>query len=1154
MPLRIATRSLGEVCLGLMFAAPVALAQNDPPAEYDTLTNPSSSSTNFNIETVRGLLLRADGLYALNTHASRVVFHADLTSPGWEREFPTVHNPVAMAEWNGRLLVVGGSTWGLAEHDFATGRLLRYVELPAEPADIVVDAANDEAYVACQGANAVVRIDLVQFAENARYQIPSQRPRFLFFDAQAQPPMVYVAPFLSGNNTTLDARVGPPLFPMAGVDAQRSKVVDLDTVPNSDLPDEDLFRIDPSLPPASAVAPVLHGAGTLLVRHGRNPATGDYWMVSTEAHNAAHNSEDLHRGVFANAQLAIASTLGGPGRPTPSSLIDLDVPIGGGAKNVQTTLSSPFALAFHSSGLAAIASSTSDLITFVDAAGARVFDLPITQQTHPSQPPMPQQIGRAIPRDLVWHEPSSSLTVYCWGWNKALVYNLNELTTAPHWLDLGPDPQPVAVQQGRSIFYDAKRPVDVDAHGQPFPGAVTCSTCHPAGGMDLLAWALSDSMKDVKDLMVTQSLLSISDTFPYHWRGERNLDHFNGAFEGLLGFQSPLDEAPGSELDQFEAFVFSLQAPANPNQGAERVLSTLEAQQGQDVFLNQDDVLFGFTCAKCHALPSGTNGENIAEVFINIASTGILDVAHLRQMHHKDQDVVQVTVPLGDGSGFVTVPRARGGFGISHNGVNFDIEDFLKPGVSGGPFNITVPQSQQLTAFMREMDQGIAPAAHRSYRVDAGNVQATAGTVRGILIDQALKGWVSVAAIGSEDRAGQLVELAWAYDPAAQLFVCSNPIVPARTWGQFVAAIQGNANYLFVGLPPQNARRFALDPDDDDLTDAQELAQLPPTDPRDRDTDADGFDDGYEVAVGSTPTVANVPVDTVPPQLLPGTTLALDHSMATFAKYFAAFTEPVTWELEALDMNQQPPTVVSITRSTALQRIATVHMHELLASTQAPGDTRTYAPRLTITDQAGNQTTVTGGTFAADEQFVVPPRFVVQIGDLALQGPIARTQSSIAVNADVNVRFKVEMGGVLNASGRVVVAHVLKRPAGSDTWTVSATPDVTGVQLVPGFDTRLAPAQGPVTINPYTALPGDFLMSTLTDANGNASFAFMHHNLQPGDDVRLSIVAVLEPSPAPLQNTFELVSVFDWDLPRTPSGPSKTVPNAKDLRGLTVTF
>ncbi|MFN3244816.1 MAG: YncE family protein [Planctomycetota bacterium] len=1137
-----------------MLAAPVALCQADPPAAYDTLTNPSSSATNFNVETVRGLLLRNDGLYALNTHASRVVFHADLTTPGWEREFPTVHNPVAMAEWNGRLLVVGGSTWGLAEHDFQTGRLLRYVELPAEPADIVVDAANDEAYVACQGANVVARIDLVQFTENARYPIPSQRPRFLFFDEQAVPPMVYVAPFLSGNNTTLDVRVGPPVFPMADMNAQRSKVVDLDTVPNSDLPDEDLFRIDPSLPVASAVTPVLHGAGTLLVEHGRNPATGDYWIVSTESHNAAHNSEDLHRGVFASAQLAIASTLGGPGRPTPSSLVDLDVPVGGGQKGVNTTMSSPFAMAFHSSGLAAIASSTSDLITFVDAAGVRLFDLPITQQTHPTQPAMPPQIGRAIPRDLVWHEPSSTLTVYCWGWNKALVYNLDQLAVAPFWLDLGPDPQPIAVQQGRSIFYDAKRPVDVDAQGQPFPGAVTCSTCHPAGGMDLLAWALSDSMKDIKDLMVTQSLLSISDTFPYHWRGERNLDHFNGAFEGLLGFQTPLDETPGGELDQFEAFVFSLQAPANPIQSPKRELSTLEARQGQDVFLNQDDVLFGFTCNECHRLPSGTNGENIAEVFVNIASTGILDVAHLRQMQHKDQTMVNVTVPLGDGSGFVTVPRARGGFGISHNGTNFDIEDFLTPGINGGPFNITVAQQQQLTAFMREMDQGIAPAAHRSYRIDAGNVGSVAGTVRTILLDQAQKGWISVAVIGSEDRAGQPVDLAWAYDPVTQLFVCSNPGVGSRTWTQFVAAITGNANYLFVGLPPQNARRFALDPDDDDLTDAQELAQVPATDPRDRDSDDDGFDDGYEVSVSSPPTIANVPVDNTPPQLRAGTNFVQDHSMATFAKYFAEFTEPVTWTLEALDMNQQPPTVVSITRSTALQRIATVHMHELISSTPAPGDTRNYAPRLTITDQAGNPTTIVGGTFAAVEQFVVPPRFVVQIGDLSLQSPIARTQTSIALNVDVNVKFKVELNGTIDTPDRVVVAHVLKRPQGTDTWTVSSLPDVTGSQLVPGFDTRFQDGQGVVTINPYTALPGDFLLSTLTDANGNASFSFAHHNLQPGDEVRLSIVAVLEPSPSPLVNTFELVSIFDWDLPRTPSGPSPTVPTAKDLRGLTVTF
>ena len=127
---------------------------------------------------------------------------------------------------------------------------------------------------------------------------------------------------------------------------------------------------------------------------------------------------------------------------------------------------------------------------------------------------MPPQIGRAIPRDIIWHDASNTLTVYCWGWNKALVYNVNQPNTAPFWLDLGPDPLPISAQQGRSIWYDAKRAVDNDPDGNPFPGTVTCNTCHPAGKFDLLAWALSDSFKDIKDLMVTQSLLSISDTFP----------------------------------------------------------------------------------------------------------------------------------------------------------------------------------------------------------------------------------------------------------------------------------------------------------------------------------------------------------------------------------------------------------------------------------------------------------------------------------------------------------------------------------------------------------------------------------------------------------------------------------------------------------------
>jgi hypothetical protein len=1124
-------------------------SQQIPPAAYESLTNPLSSATNFNIETVRGLLLTQEGLFAINTHASKVVLHADVLTPAWEKEWPTVHNPVAITEWNGRLLVVGGSSWSLVEHNKNDGRILRHVQLPAEPADIVVDRLADAAYIACQGANVVVRIDLVTFTESARYQIPSQRPRFLSFDATVSPPRVLVAPSLSGNNTTLDQRV------VIGGDmnSARAKVVDLGNIANSDLPDEDLFAIDTSAAPVAAVTAVLHGAGTLMAEHGRNPATGDYWLLSTESLNAAHNSEDQHRGVFAYAQLAIAATLGGPGRPVPTTIKDLDVPIGGGAKGVQTSMSAPFAMAFHSSGIAAIAASTSDLITVVSSSGVRMVDLPITQQTHATQPPMPSQVGPAIPRDLWWHEASATLLVYCWGWNKVLVYNANQWTAPPFWLELGPDPMPVAAQRGRGIFYDAKRPVANDASGVPFPGAVTCGTCHPAGGMDLLAWGLSDSTKDIKDLMVTQSLLSISDTFPYHWRGERNLDHFNGAFEGLLGFAAPLDETPGGELDQFEAFVFSLQAPANPHQDVTRELVGQDAKSGQDVFLHKDNVLFGFSCADCHAMPAGTNGDNVAEVFINIPSTGILDITHLRQMTHKDQTPVSVMVPFGDGSGMVPVERARGGFGIRHDGSSFDIEDFLKPNSQGGPFNITPTESVQLTAFMQQFDQGIAPAAHRTYFANAHSLTGVAGSIRKHLLGQAAKGWVSVAAIGYEDVAGVTKDLTWAYDANTALFTSSDATMSTRSWAGFQLVLAGTGQYLFVGLPPANAFRFALDPDNDHLTDAQEAALPVASNSRDRDSDGDGYEDGYEVEVSSSPVVANVPLDGTLPDLAPGSSLILDHQAATFAKFYAKFTEPVIWQLEALDMNATPPQVVSVTRSTSFAREAMIHMHELYASTPSPGDIRSYAPRLTITDPRGNQRTITGATFQAKEQLALAAAFTVLIDDLDYTQPPARSGSSMTIQANVKVRFKVEQGGPLLPPGRIVIAHVLKRSAGSDTWTISSGAALAGAQLTPGFDTSLVTPTG-TQISAFTGLPGDFLLSSPTDSNGIATFDVTHHGLAAGDDVRINIVAVAKPVSGLANPTFELLSLFEWDLPRTQGGATPTVPNAKDLRGLTTTF
>jgi hypothetical protein len=312
---------------------------------------------------------------------------------------------VSLALWNdmgaAKLLVVGGGSWSLVAHDVTTGRIVAHMQLPAEPADIVVDDVANHAYISCQGDNSVVRIDLQTFTQLSRYPVGSQRPRFLYLDDTVSPREVFVAPFLSGNNTTASQ---PPPWPTQpgpeGSIDRRSVVVDLDGVSGPDLPDEDLYRILASQPWNTPAMPVLHGAGTLLTAHGRSP-DGKYWMLSTEAKNADHNTEDAHRGDFAFAQLVIATNVGQPGRPTPGTLIDLDVPASG-VKSQATSMSFPWALAFHTSGHAAICSSTSDRITFVDANGARYADVTITANTNPFQPAMPPQIGNAIPRDLEW--------------------------------------------------------------------------------------------------------------------------------------------------------------------------------------------------------------------------------------------------------------------------------------------------------------------------------------------------------------------------------------------------------------------------------------------------------------------------------------------------------------------------------------------------------------------------------------------------------------------------------------------------------------------------------------------------------------------------------------------------------------------------------
>ena len=86
--------------------------------------------------------------------------------------------------------------------------------------------------------------------------------------------------------------------------------------------------------------------------------------------------------------------------------------------------------------------------------------------------------------------------------------------------------------------------------------------------------------RKAKGTKVTMSLRGIEETPPFHWRGDRaDLANFNPAFEGLLGG----DQLSEPEMREFEAFVFSLSYPANPNLADDRVYSD-DAQRGFDCF------------------------------------------------------------------------------------------------------------------------------------------------------------------------------------------------------------------------------------------------------------------------------------------------------------------------------------------------------------------------------------------------------------------------------------------------------------------------------------------------------------------------------------------------------------------------------------------
>ncbi|MFT5049562.1 MAG: hypothetical protein ACI8QZ_000955 [Chlamydiales bacterium] len=268
---------------------------------------------------VRPMAMRAaDGhLFAVNSHDSTVVEYDD--QGDLLRTIRVPWGPVSLALWSPSwargsdyLLVVCRGSYTLTYVDLSSGRIVRLVDLPAEPADILIHPTSNHAFVTCSGDDSVVEVNVRTAQIIQRYEIPSKRPTFMCLDGDD----VLVAPMLSGNNSLVDT--GSFIL-----DPGPGRVLDLEdtNIASQGLADHDLFRISPG----SDALPIATDMGAVLFAMGMNPVTGDLWQLGTEANNkdATRVGEPAVRGDFIVNQIAIAQLAAGS-VVAPGVVINMD--------------------------------------------------------------------------------------------------------------------------------------------------------------------------------------------------------------------------------------------------------------------------------------------------------------------------------------------------------------------------------------------------------------------------------------------------------------------------------------------------------------------------------------------------------------------------------------------------------------------------------------------------------------------------------------------------------------------------------------------------------------------------------------------------------------------------------------------------------------
>ena len=985
--------------------------------------------------------------------------------------FRTLWAPVSLAAYihpsdgpdSDQLLVVSHLSNALVFHNRLTGDIFDVLALPAQPADIVVLQNTNQAFVSSVATDVVVEIDLVNRSIVREFAIPSRQPTYLTVTDDGE---VLVAPRWSGNNSVVDRIPGNSHNTQAGP----GSILDLDqpTVATQGLADEDLFWLDQGSGQAVAVAA---GMGSLLFAHGIHPTTGELWQLNTEANNKnpSLQSEPLIQGnISFNRLTRVKLPVLGSGlvsRPSASDITDLDLANPSGTHDRNLAVGNPYAIDFTASGLAFVTGLLTDNVVVLGAGGGWIaeWDLP----------------SGCIPRQILLDATDQFALVYCDGLNTVPIYFLNGVPPMLiGTLDLGFDPSPALVQEGKRLFFDAAQSAN-NNH--------SCATCHDEGRQDLLAWNLSNDEIDNKGPMVTQTLVGSNRSRHHHWRGEQlnDLLDFNDAFVGLLG-GTKLPEGPGSKFEAFEAFVMSLEHPANPYQNAARILDdsiqppmlgasqlpNASAINGRDVYLQ--------SCEGCHHLPGGTSNDVIGDGTVfgeQRPKRQWIQVAHLWDVINKGLQP-DATVTLAGGSQ-VTYPSL--GFGLAHSGNPRNIFHFLT--FFGG---LTTAEMSDATNFMFQFDSGLAPSAHSQRLMNSSNALAAQNFVNSFMIPQANARNSDLAVFGRTTISGTQRIWGWVWDRAQGQFRRDDNVLQPLSF--FTTQANAGDWFVFVGQPVGMGPVFATDFDRDEFPNG--LEQLTPVDGRFViDTDGDNDWDGHEwLNLGDPFNAAVQSNDTTLPSVVGGAPSVL-WTTSKVGRVTFETDELATYSLTLTPVFPQLPTLNF--SDGEFRRTHAVIVHDMFPSV-------TYSARLQITDLAGLSNTY---------GFNVTPRVFTDSGATVIATNLGWRQTAFSVptgSMQATVGVTVTRKTTLSpAQDHVVVARVLVDGVPATGANLTSNPNAFCVNHVPYTPTfHLDPVLGP------------FVISPLSTATGATTLTFGLNGLTTGQVVTVTLEAISEVDPA----------------------------------------